>query len=113
MKKKQENYLEKQPKRNEALQWSATENGEVTLAIENCGLFNRIAQKLFRKPKVSYVHLDAFGSFLWSMMDGEKNLIALGEMLKERFGNEAEPLYERLAQFMQILDSYGFVHWND
>ena len=29
-----------------------------TLEIENKGIVNKICQKLFKKPKISYVHLD-------------------------------------------------------
>ena len=72
---------------------------------------NRIAQKLFRKPKVSHIHLDEMGSFVWPILDGEKNIIELGKLVEERFGDKASPLYERLAKYFQILDSYGFIEW--
>ncbi len=108
-KNKAENFLEKIPVRSQYLNWSADEEGLVTLEIENTGFFNRVAQKVFRKPKFSYVHLDKTGSFVWPLLDGEKNIITLGELVKERFGKEAEPLYERLAKFFQILDSYHFI----
>jgi len=115
MKKKKElisqNYLEKIPVRPEHIAWSADEAGIVTLDIENTGLFNRIAQKLFRKPKVSHIHLDEMGSFVWPLLDGDKNIIELGKDVEEHFGEKANPLYERLAKYFQILDSYGFIEW--
>ena len=113
MKKKQikENYLERVPKRPEKYTYSVEEDGIVTLHIENKGVFNKIAQKFFKKPKVSHVHLDAMGSFIWPLMDGEKNITELGKYVDEKFGEEAHPLYERLAKYFQILDSYGFVEW--
>ena len=104
-----ENFLEKGPVRSQYLNWTVDEDGLVTLEIENTGFFNRIAQKVFRKPKFSYVHLDKTGSFVWPLIDGEKDIITLGELVKERFGEEAEPLYQRLAKFFQILDSYHFI----
>ena len=115
MKKRKEviskNYLEKIPSRPEHIKWNADENGIVKLDIENTGFMNRMAQKLFRKPKVSHIHLDEMGSFLWPLLDGEKNIIELGELVKERFGDKANPLYERLAKYFQILDSYQFIEW--
>ncbi len=108
---KKENYLERRPMRPEQIQWSVDEEGIVTLDIENKGFFNRMAQKLFGKPKVSHIHLDKIGSYVWPLADGEKDIIALGELVKEHFGDEAEPLYERLAKFFQILDSYSFIAW--
>lgn len=109
--KKSENYLERCPMRSEQIQWTADEKGIVTLNIENTGFFNRVAQKLFKKPKVSYIHLDKIGSFVWPLMDGEKDIAALGVLVKEHFGDEAEPLYERLAKYFQILESYSFIEW--
>ncbi len=104
-----ENYLEKIPLRAEIICWSKDEYELVTLEVENRGVFNRIAQKLFKKPKVSYIHLDENGSFVWQQLDGEKNLVAIGEAIKEHFGGNAEPLYPRLSQFIKILESYNFI----
>lgn len=109
--KKRENYLERIPVRSKRVKWSVDESGMVSLIIENTGVFNRIAQKLIKKPKISHIHLDKMGSFLWLLLDGEKNIIELGELVKEEFGEKAEPLYERLAQYFQILKSYQFIQW--
>ena len=68
--KKEENYLERRPVRPEHIKWSADEEGIVTLDIENKGFFNRVAQKLFKKPKVSHIHLDKVGSYIWPLIDG-------------------------------------------
>ena len=112
-KKKQvisQNYLEKIPVRPEHLDWS-TEDGIVTLHLENKGVFNRIAQVLLKKPKISHIHLDEMGSFIWPVIDGEKNLIELGKMVENHFGEKANPLYERLAKYFEVLDSYHFICW--
>ena len=106
--KNKENFLEKIPQRNPQINWK-NENGNITLEIENKGLFNRLAQKLLKKPKVSFIHLDEMGSFIWPLIDGESDIIALGEKVKEHFGDKAEPLYERLSKYIKILESYGFV----
>ena len=31
--------------------------------------------------------------------------------MEAEFGEEAHPLYERLARYFQILDSYRFIEW--
>ena len=116
MKKKNvitKNYLEGIPLRHPDINWSKDDEGIVTLEIENTGFMNRVAQKLFKKPKISYVHLDEMGSFVWSVMDGKKDLIKIGEEVKEHFGEKAEPLYERLAKYFQILESYHFIQWTN
>ena len=112
-KKKQiikENYLEKIPKRPDKIDWSV-EDDVVTLHLENKGVFNRLAQILLKKPKVSHIHLDEIGSFVWPLLDGDKNILELGELVEKHFGEKAHPLYERLAKYFQILDSYHFIEW--
>ena len=34
-------------------------------------------------------------------MDGNRNIIAIGALVREEFGDQAEPLYERLAKFVR------------
>lgn len=109
MKKAQkENLLEKIPFRNPNIVWNIVEE-KVTLEIENKGIANKIAQKLFKKPKVSYIHLDEMGSFLWRLFDGKTNILDLGKLVQEKFGENANPLYERLSKYISILKSYGFI----
>ena len=114
MKKKQiiipENYLERIPLRSASLTWKTDRKG-VVLEIENKGWVNRIAQKLFFRPKISYVHLDKLGTFIWPLIDGKKTITELGKLVDAEFGEEAHPLYERLARYFQILESYNFIEW--
>lgn len=114
MKKKtviNKNYLENIPYRPLEIKWKEDEKGIITLEIENRGFMNRVAQKLFRKPRVSYIHLDEMGSFIWPLLNGERSIIDLGVLVEEHFGEKAHPLYERLAKYFMTLDSYGFVKW--
>ena len=106
-----ENYLERKPQKKSGLQWSQTEDGAVQLHQKNEGFFNKIAQKLFKKPPVSYIHLDEHGSFIWLLLDGEKTVEDLGTPLHKKFGDAAEPLYPRLVKFLSILESYSFIEW--
>lgn len=108
-KRKDRNYIEHIPQRVSAYNWTADESGIVTIEVENTGVFNRIAQKLFNKPKISYVHLDKMGSFIWKSIDGKKTIYEIGELVDKAFGGEAKPLYERLSKYIQILESYKFV----
>lgn len=115
MKKKKimisKNYLEQIPAHPATLKWKTEPDGLVTLAVENTGWVNRVVQVLFLCPRVSYVHLDKLGSFVWPRIDGKTSIRQLGELMETAFGEEAHPLYERLAQYFRILDSYRFVEW--
>lgn len=105
------NYLECIPMRAEQLYWSADERGLVTLHVENKGFFHYVTQKVFRRPRVSLVKLDELGSFVWQLADGRESMLDLGEAVRERFGSGAEPLYERMAKYFQILDRCAFIEW--
>ncbi len=112
MKNKQnENYLDRIPMRVEGLKWKTDENGLVTLEVENKGIMNKIAQTFFKRPKVSYIHLDKNGSFVWPLIDGEKSINDIAKDVDAHFGEEAHPLYERLIQFFRILDNNKFISW--
>ena len=108
-----QNYLEKKPVHTEGIGWSKDEKGVVTLEVHNKGVFNFIAQKFFNRPKVSYIHLDEMGSFVWPLIDGEKDIIEIGKLVENEFGEKANPLYERLVHFFRVLESYKFIGWNE
>ena len=97
------------PVRNPAINWTTDDKGIVTLEVENKGVANRIAQKLLKKPKISYIHLDENGSFIWPLIDGKKTVMEIAPFVDEHFGEASHPLYERLVRFFQILESYGFI----
>lgn len=107
---KNENYLDKIPYYIEGLRWEQDEKGQVTLYQENKGFFNRIAQKCFHRPKVSQIHLDSMGNFVWPLIDGSRNIYEIAQQVQAQFGEQANPLYERLIQYLNMLKEYGFIN---
>ena len=110
-KRQKENYLEKIPVRNEKYRFTESDDGLVTIEIDNKGFFNRLLQIIAKKPKVSYVHLDENGSFVWKQIDGKRDIIKIGELVEEHFGEAANPVYERLVQFFAMLERAGFIEF--
>lgn len=108
---KSENFLERIPVKSVAINWSSSDDGAVTLEVENKGVFNRLFQRILKKPRITYIHLDKNGSFIWTHINGKNNIAELGKMLEEEFGDEAYPLYERLAKYISILESYKFIDY--
>lgn len=108
-KKRQKNYLDLIPVRDQKIGWNSDGEDTIALEVENTGIFNRIAQKLFHSPRVTKVHLDKYGSFLWEQMDGQRAVLELASLQKERFGEEVEPLYPRIVKCIQIMESYHFI----
>lgn len=103
------NYLDFTPVHNEAYQYKVAEDGKVTIFVENKGFFNKIAQMFFKRPRISQIHLDDFGNFIWPYIDGKHTVLDISVVVKERFGDAAEPLYPRLVQYMNNLEMYGFI----
>lgn len=108
-KKKAPNYLEFVPKHKEEHTWNINEQGAVTIFVVNKGVFNRIAQKFFNRPKVSQIHLEEMGSYIWPLIDGKRNIMDIGELVKEHFGEAAEPLYPRLVQYIKMLENNALI----
>jgi hypothetical protein len=42
-------------------------------------------------------------------MDGKRTVYDISQLVKEEFGEKAEPLYNRLVQYVRNLESYGFI----
>lgn len=106
------NYLDFIPVHSKEYPYSIDEKGRVTIMQKNTGFMNRIAQTFFKKPKISQIHLDEMGNFLWPLMDGKRTIMDLSVLVKEEFGEKAEPLYNRLVQYMKTLEAYGFIELN-
>lgn len=100
---KKKNYLDFVPVCAPGYTWKLNEKKLVEIEVQNTGFYNRLAQKLFKRPKVSYISLDEYGSFIWQQMDGKRTIYEISFLVKERYGEEAEPLLQRLTRFFQIL----------
>ena len=110
-KDRSKNYLDYIPVISEKYKWEADEEGNVTIFIENKGVFNRLAQKFLKKPKVSQLHLEQFGSYIFPLIDGKKTIYEIGQEVGAHFGDEAEPLYPRISKYFKMLHDYGFVDY--
>lgn len=108
-KKKEQNFLDFIPYKNPSLHWTADAEGLVTIDVEHRKFFDRIAQIAFSRPKVSHIEMEKFGSFIWQQIDGATSIHEIGQRVREEFGKEAEPLYERLIQYFRVLQSNNYI----
>ncbi len=93
---------------NDKLEWQISENGYVNLTIENKGIYNKIAQKLFRKPRYTNIELDCYGSRLWLYIDGKSTVYDIFMQMTYAFPNEKN-MYERVNRFVAILQKNSFI----
>jgi hypothetical protein len=61
-----------------------------------------------KKPNFR-IKLDTFGSFVWKQCDGNNSVEQIGNLLQSHFKEDIEPVYDRLALFMQSLVKYKFI----
>lgn len=109
MRKRKKNFLDFIPVCNPAYTWDKDKKGNVVVHVVNKGFYNWIAQKFFKRPRVSHITLDHYGSFVWQQMDGKRDVYEIAQIVKKQFGTEAEPLLERLVRFIQILYQNKFI----
>ncbi len=66
-------------------------------------------------PRAKYpfikISLDRFGSDVWLRIDGHSDVSGIAAGLKESFGQEVEPVLERIAVFMRQLERRGFIRF--
>lgn len=108
MSRRKKNFLDYIPVRAPAFAWRE-EDGAVVVDMVHKGVYAAIAQRLFHRPKVSHIKLDEYGSFLWRRMDGHTDVAALGRLLEAEFGQDIQPLYPRLVQYMRTLLGNKFI----
>ena len=109
MSKNKKNFMDFIPVCNPEYTWDADKKGIVTVHVVNKGFYNWIAQKIFKKPRISHIALDKYGRFVWQQMDGKRNVYEISRLVSERFGKDAEPVVERLVKYIQILYQNKFI----
>lgn len=107
--KAKENYLDYIPKRHEDVKYMILPNGHVQVEKEHKGILFFLTQKFLKKPRVSYIEMDDFGSFIWKSMDGKQTVLEISKLVHAEFGEKAEPLIDRLVKFMNILYEHRFI----
>jgi hypothetical protein len=117
-KPKGQNILDLVPERNRRLPFSVRDEPLGTVASKDPGAAGTVTImvprfkgalgqgfcRVFRVALWINVNLDAYGSLVWTAIDGIRTVRQLGEQLKERFGDDVEPLYGRLAEFLSLLE---------
>ena len=96
------------------LKWEKIEEGLVVLLkpkFKNPFLSKHILPRL--KNPYYKIKLDSTGSYLWLACDGKRNVQEIGKILEEKFGEKVDPLYDRLALFLQSLERNRFIQYKN
>ena len=107
------NYLDLIPERStQGFSWHTDIRGRVVLEVENTGAFQHdCPESVWTNRRYTKVHLDDSGTFIWPLIDGRKTVAEIAALVKDEFGEKAEPLYPRIVKYFQIMESYHFVNF--
>lgn len=70
---------------------------------EYAGWEQKLASML-GKDDVGRVWLDDYGASVWLLIDGKRNAEAIGVQLKKEYGDDVEPLYQRLGDYLGVME---------
>lgn len=104
------NLLDLIPVRN--IKWEKKEDGLIILLkpkFEHSFLKKYVLPRL-KKPYFK-IKLDHVGSFTWELCDGSLRVKEVAKSLKDKFGEDVEPLYDRLALFLQSLEKTHLIFY--
>jgi len=103
-------FLQARPEWNH--EWHLGENDRVVILVPKFGnhWFGRWMMSKMEKPKVR-LKLDDIGSFVWQKCDGNNSVEQIARALSQQFGENVDPVYERLNLFFQNLAKSNSVKW--
>jgi hypothetical protein len=109
---KKTNFLELTP--ISKIQYEKLDEDKVLLLIPR--FKSKFAQKyLIPKFQNKYIkaNLDEFGSSTYLLIDGNKNVYEISNLLREKYGEKVEPVYERVTKFFGYLYQYGLITFKE
>lgn len=109
IKKLPSNYMDIVFVINENTPWRRKDDGFVEVDMENRGFFNAVAQKFFKRPRISHIALDKYGSTLWLALDGKSTVNNVLQKMNEAFPDEKEKMLNRVVHFLNTLEIHKFV----
>lgn len=103
------NYMEGIPVRSEDIPWRLKEDSMVEIDIENKGFYHYIAQKFFKKPRISHISMDKYGSVVWQNIDGKNTVMDIVNIMERSFPKEKDRMLDRVVTYMAILQNNRFI----
>lgn len=108
--KKETNLLELIPMR--VSDWKDNDDELVTLILPKFkSKIGKAFASMIKNPTYE-VKLDKIGAFLWKKCDGNKNVYDISEDMVKEFGEEIEPVYERIKIFINMLKNLKAIELN-
>lgn len=103
------NYVDMVPKHSEDRPWRVRGDGMVEIDMENKGFYHWIAQKFFKKPRISHIALDKYGSVVWQSIDGKRTVYEIVQIMEREFPGEKERMLDRVVTYFATLQRSRFI----
>lgn len=84
-------------------------NGKVLLIFEHNKAVERFIRWLVKKPTTSDIELDEIGSRVWKYINGEDTVYDIGQKLLANYGDQMNPVYDRLIMYLRHLNKKGWI----
>jgi hypothetical protein len=76
-------------------------------------VFGRTFGQLFGASLTIKLTLDEKSSAVWNLIDGWANVQAISVKMQKQFGEDIEPVYERLGSLLKILEANKLIRLRD
>lgn len=107
--KKGDSYLDLIPVRIESMEWYEGDDGKIHIRIPRKTPVDRLVRLFKNTPDHMRVDLDEIGSSAWKSMDGINTIGDICDLMTDRFGDDVEPVYERVGTYINILRNNKFI----
>lgn len=74
-------------------------------------LIERFVSWATKKPKMADVKLDIIGTKVWQLIDGEKTVYDIGQLLLDEYGEKCQPVYKRLIMYLRYLNKKKWIRF--
>lgn len=64
-----------------------------------------------KKSKFIRANLDEYGSFIYQKIDGKRNVFEISNLMKDEFGDQVEPVFDRVSKFLGNLFRYKLIEF--
>lgn len=87
------------------LEYEVNNDGIVTVLEKQDHKLQNLLRKInFNIPKYKKIEMDKLSSDVFLQINGERSVKDIGEYLEDKYGEQVNPLYDRLLVFLNHID---------
>ncbi len=107
--KEKDNMLKYIPVKADKIKTKKKDDNTIDIIVPRDGWFDSLIRKIAKTPERKVISLDDLGSRVWELINNNRTIGEIALIIKEEFGEKADPLYKRLLNFIRILKNNSFI----